>query len=173
MSMATKTATPAVYSREPGGVFTPAAALHKIIDDLGSATPWAMLAFGLAPRPARVKTVPRAGQPFHAGPLSRRETMPGGEASPRPPQSVVSAARDSWVSTRGTDDDGGLGEASLPGMHEDVSPHANIPFRAGTHSHRDSHARAFAKKSAPLNYSVRYQTAPPAPAGAMTSGGRG
>ena len=167
MSMAARTTVPAIYFREPGGVFTPAAALHKIIGDLGSATPWAMLAFCPAPRHARVKTVSPAGRPFHDGPLSRHETMPGREASPRPPRSIVSAARDSWVPTRGTGDGGGLGEASLPGMVEDVSslPEHSFPVTA--------HARVFAKKSAPLNYSVRYETAPPAPAGAMASGGRG
>jgi hypothetical protein len=131
MSMAAKTAAPAVYSREPGGVFTPAAALHQIIGDLGSATPWAMLAFCLAPRPCANDTA----------------TMVGRAVSPGPPARVVSASRGSWASARGN--------AAAPDMHA------------------DSHASITVKKTAPLNYAVRYETAPPAPAIAATLEGRG
>ncbi|MDR0901671.1 MAG: hypothetical protein LBM92_02750 [Opitutaceae bacterium] len=104
--LAKTTAVPAVYFRSPGGAFTPAAALHKIVDNLGSATPWAMLALGCAPRPRANST----------------EITLGGAPSPRAPQRVVSA---------------------------------------GIHSPADSHAPPFAKKSVPLNYAVRYETASP------------
>ncbi|OAM91393.1 hypothetical protein OH491_23210 [Termitidicoccus mucosus] len=132
--MATKTATPAIYCREPGGVFTPAAALHKIIDDLGSATPWAMLAFGLAPRP-RV----------------------AGASLAKPVVATHSG-------------------------HEEIPPQNNLSPNKFSRNHVDSHglSRAgFASKAPaarrciPLNYAVRYETESPAPAAAMTSGGRG
>jgi hypothetical protein len=168
MSMTVKTVVPAVYSRVPGGVPTPAAALHSIIEELGSATPWVMLAFCLAPSPARVKTVSRAGQPFHDGPLSRRETMPGGETSPRlPPPSVprVETHESQAAETRLREDHG---EAAQPGLHEDA---VSLPRPASFPA--TSPARIFAKKSAPPDYSVRYETAPLAPDVALTAGGRG
>jgi hypothetical protein len=157
MGIMTKTVVPAVYSREPGGAFTPAAALHQIIDDLGCATPWAMLAFCLVPRPG------------HAENASCVAVMAGREASPGTPRNIATAVRDYPAFTRETAAaGGGIGEDSPP---DDMA--ADIPFHAGARSHEDFHARAFAKKTAPLNYSVRYETGPPAPAIAMASGGRG
>ncbi|MDR2675691.1 MAG: hypothetical protein LBC18_12755 [Opitutaceae bacterium] len=149
MGIVTKTVVPAVYSREPGGALTPAAALHKIIDELGSATPWAMLAFCLAPRPARapaapaVETAPRAAPP---SPVTVTHSVRG----ENPPQN-------------------NLQQNSLP---RDGLPRNHTDFHGAARAGPADEAPAPPRR-APANYYVHYETAPPAPAAALVPGGRG